>query len=202
MEVVRKMKKSLLAMLFAVALAVPAMAEGMWIGGSASYENTNVKDGDSVTAWEIAPEFGMNLSEKWDIGIAASYGSERVKEKEVTGSTINGDAKSYSIAPFARYKLMSIGDFSLYAKGSVFYENTKYTSTGSKDVKVDSYGIEVVPVVEYAINDAWSISCILNFASLGYTHDKSDMAGDPKADSFGFKVNGGSVINVGVAYHF
>ena len=35
------MKKSLLALLFAVALVVPALAENMWIGGSIGYENNN-----------------------------------------------------------------------------------------------------------------------------------------------------------------
>ncbi|MBQ3835485.1 MAG: porin family protein [Elusimicrobia bacterium] len=190
------MKKSLLAMLFAVALAVPAMAEGMWIGGTASYENTNGKDSTdahySNTAWEIAPEFGYNLNEKWDIGIGVSYGQEQ--------EAIWGDAETIGIAPFARYKLLEVGNFSLLAKGTIFYENTKYKA--AKDIKADAFGLTVVPVVEYAFSDAWSISAILNFASIGYQHEKDDRNNDPESDTFGFRVNGGSVINVGVAYHF
>ena len=67
------MKKSLLAMLFAVALVVPAVAENMWIGGSLGYSNTDVKDADSVTSWTIEPEFGYSLDEKMDIGIDLGY---------------------------------------------------------------------------------------------------------------------------------
>ncbi len=196
MEVVKQMKKSLLAMLFAVALAVPAMAEGMWLGGSLSYENTNVKDGVSVTEWEIAPEFGMNLNEKWDLGLAISYGYGQQAE---TVEGVLNDVTKMGIAPFVRYKLMEIGSFNFYAKGSIFYTNSKY---GQSDFKVDSYGIAIAPVVEYMINDSWSISAILNFAEISYQHDKSDAAGDPESDTFGFNVNDGSIFSVGVAYHF
>ena len=48
------MKKSLLALLFAVALAVPALAENMWIGGNFGYENTSPKEGDSRSSYYIA----------------------------------------------------------------------------------------------------------------------------------------------------
>ena len=72
------MKKSLLALLFAVALAVPAMAENMWVGGNLSYQSITEKDGDPNTpedfnSFTIAPEFGYSLNEKWDIGIDLSY---------------------------------------------------------------------------------------------------------------------------------
>ena len=41
------MKKSLLALLFAVALAVPALAENMWVGGSLGYSNASTKGSTS-----------------------------------------------------------------------------------------------------------------------------------------------------------
>ena len=53
------MKKSLLALLFAAALAVPALAENMWIGGNLGYQNTSPKDGDSESSYYIQPEFGL-----------------------------------------------------------------------------------------------------------------------------------------------
>lgn len=194
------MKKSLLAMLLAVALAVPAMAEGMWIGGSASYYNTNVKDTSTRTSWEIAPEFGFNVNENWDLGVQVAYGKGQ-NEAVVIGDFVSpkDDVESIGVAPFARYKLMEVGSFNVYAKGSIFYKNSKLKDA---DVKVDSYGITIVPVVEYMINDSWSISAILNFAELGYTHAKADVTGDPEADEFGFNVNDGNIFSVGVAYHF
>lgn len=199
MEVVKQMKKSLLAMLFAVALAVPAMAEGMWIGGSASYYNTNVKDTSTRTSWEIAPEFGFNVNENWDLGVQVAYGKGQ-NEAVVIGDLASpiDDVETIGVAPFARYKLMEVGSFNVYAKGSIFYKNSKLKES---DVKVDSYGITIVPVVEYMINDAWSISAILNFAELGYTHAKADQ-NDVEGDEFGFNVNDGNIFSVGISYHF
>ena len=80
------MKKSLLALVFAAALAVPAMAENMWVGGSFSYENSSVSnsdgDGDS-NMFTIEPEFGISLDEKWDIGLDLAYGSGKGEIFEV-----------------------------------------------------------------------------------------------------------------------
>ncbi len=202
------MKKSLLAMLLAVALAVPAMAEGMWIGGSVSYDNTNVKDTSSNTAWEIAPEFGMNVNEKWDLGVAVSYASEQAAAgvegfdfKTLSDDNVTkADVKKMGVAPFARYKLMSIGKFNVFAKGSVFYNN--YKVKADKDVDINSYGLEIVPVVEYSICDTLSVSAAINVASIGYNHSKVDVNGNPEKDTFGLNVNDGVIANIGVAYHF
>ena len=67
------MKKSLLALLFAVALVVPAVAENMWVGGSLGFNTTSPKEGDSTSAYYIEPEFGYNVDEKLDIGIDLGY---------------------------------------------------------------------------------------------------------------------------------
>ena len=64
-------------MLLAVALVAPIVAaeKSMWIGGSLGYEKTSPKDGSSDITWSIAPEFGYNLNENWDIGIDLAYAS-------------------------------------------------------------------------------------------------------------------------------
>ena len=195
------MKKSLLAMLFAVALAVPAMAEGMWIGGSLGYETVSPNGGDSSTSYVIAPEFGYSLNDSWDIGIQVSYASDE-NTFEVFGQIAPipaaDNVKTMGIAPFARYKLMTIGGVDVLAKGTLFYGSAKLDQT---DAEVTALSFTVAPVIEYAINDAWSISATLNFAEIGYSNIKADK-GDYEVSSFGFNVNGGTLMNVGVAYHF
>ena len=195
------MKKSLLAMLLAVALVAPVFAaKNMWIGGSLGYEKTAPKDGDSEVTWSIAPEFGYSLNETWDIGIDLAYESYEgpwvsYKKLDIGNDKVTG----IEIAPFARYKLFSIGSFNILAKGSVFYSSAK---ADKADASIDSYGIAIAPVVTYSINETWSIGCTLNFAEIGYSHAKGDDKLDQTIDTFGFNVNDGSIVSVGFSYHF
>lgn len=195
------MKKSLLALLFAVALVVPAVAENMWVGGSLGYEKTSPKGGDSDITWSIAPEFGYSLNETWDIGIDLAYASYEGPTLNYKKFFVGNDkVTAIQIAPFARYKMFEIGDFSFLAKGTIFYESAKVDKA---DASIDSYGIAIAPVVTYTINETWSIGCTLDFAEIGYSHSKGDdKIGDPEVDEFGFNVNDGSIISVNFSYHF
>ena len=210
------MKKSLLALLFAVALAVPALAENMWIGGNIGYENASVKsgpDGDvDANSFTIAPEFGYSLDETWDIGLDLVYRSG----KNDAGSFAEGvpvvyrgnETNSYGIAPFARYHVTQIAGVDVMIKGSLFYNSTtikEISPTG--DATVNSYGIAIAPVISYSINETWSIGATLNFLELGYSHSSSsDIKGasgdDYSCDQFGLNVNDGSLISIGFSYHF
>lgn len=210
------MKKSLLALLFAVALAVPALAENMWVGGSFGYNSGNSKieypggeETMSSTSWSIEPEFGYSLNEKWDIGLDLAYASKQgvtdlcgfdVKDIfEISGV----DTKEFGIAPFARFHVAQIAGIDVMFKGSIFYVSgeAKY-----RDVKADykAYGIKIAPVISYSINETWSIDATLNFAELSYTHAEldDDSPYDPKSDNFGFNLNDGSLISIGFSYHF
>lgn len=210
------MKKSLLALLFAVALVVPAVAENMWVGGSLGYQNASVKsgpDGDvDANSFTIAPEFGYSLDETWDIGLDLSYRSG----KNDAGDFINNvpvvykgyETSGFGIAPFARYHVGQIAGIDVMIKGSLFYNSTtvkEFTSDG--DATVNSYGIAIAPVISYSINERWSIGATLNFLELGYAHSSSsDIKGssgdDYSCDEFGFNVNDGSLISIGFSYHF
>ncbi|MCR4662568.1 MAG: outer membrane beta-barrel protein [Endomicrobiaceae bacterium] len=208
------MKKSLLALLFAVALAVPALAENMWVGGDLSYSATNSKvvwngtdrNKQSQTSWSIEPEFGYSLNEKWDIGVDLAYASKQ-GVTEIYGVVVPEggavDTTEFGIAPFARFHVAQIAGVDVMFKGSVFY-----ASGEAKDlVDYSAYGIAIVPVISYSINETWSIGATLNFAELSYTHADAKVKDapfsiEPKADEFGFNLNDGSLISIGFSYHF
>ena len=199
------MKKSLLALLFAVALAVPALAENMWIGGDFSYSNTSPKNGDSTSSYSIEPEFGYSLDESWDIGIDLGYSYEE-GVGEFAGMPLPPEVApdkvtTIGIAPFARFKMFEIGDFAFLAKGSIFYASSKLDNA---DLNFTSYGIRIVPVVTYSINETWSIGATLDFAEIAYETVKSDDTdkADVENTTFGFKGNSGSIIGVNFSYHF
>ena len=192
------MKKSLLALLFAVALAVPALAENMWIGGNFGYENTSPKEGDSVSSYYIVPEFGYSIDEKLDIGIDLGYSYKEGESIDIGEVTIVDKTTTIGISPFIRYKMFEIGDFAFLAKASIYYESEKYDEA---DVTVNTYGLKVVPVVTYSINETWSIGATLDFAEFVFENSKCDDT-DDETTYFGLKGNSGSLIGINFSYHF
>ena len=191
------MKKSLLALLFAVALVVPALAENMWIGGSIGYENNSPKNGDSVTSFSFEPEFGYRINNTWHVGLDFGYtynegGSLRLVKVE------NDKVTTLAILPFVRYKMFGIGRFSFLAKASVFYSNSK---ADEADLTVNSYGISIAPILSYRINDTWVIACRLSFAELNLQNSKCDDL-DAEETRFGFNLNNGSIMRVCFSYNF
>lgn len=215
------MKKSLLALVLAVALAVPVLAENMWVGGSFSYSSDNNKieydgggeDTMSSTSWSIEPEFGYSLNEKWDIGLDLGYESNQgvtslygVDLQQFLPPWINSvDTTAMGIAPFARFHVAQIAGIDVMFKGSIIYAKGEMKAEG-ESIDYSAYGVSIAPVISYSINETWSIGATLNFAELSFTHaeiDAKDVAGiTPKSDQFGFNLNDGSLISIGFSYHF
>ncbi len=208
------MKKSLLALIFAVALVVPAMAENMWVGGSFGYSSNNSEwaiDGgynESYTSWSIEPEFGYSLDDKWDIGLDLAYASKQGAD-EICGVKIPFaydvmiETTEMGVAPFARYHVAKIVGVDVILKGSAFYVSGEAKDSYGK-CDYSAYGVSIAPVISYSINETWSINATLNFAELSFTHVEVDQYdGDKiKDDNFGFNLNDGSLINIGFSYHF
>ena len=203
------MKKSLLALIFAAAFVVPALAENMWVGGSFGYnsQNDSYDGGDykySTTSWSIEPEFGYSLNEKWDIGVHLEYASAQGVDK-ILGFELfwddQVDTTEMGIAPFARFHVAKIAGVDVMLKGSVFYVSGEAKVPYAK-VDYTGYGVSIAPVISYSINETWSIGATLNFAELAFVHTESDDYDDYKSDKFGFNLNDGSLISIGFSYHF
>lgn len=219
------MKKSFLAVLLAIVLVSPVFAaeKNMWVGGSFGYASVNndLYDGaitTSSTAWSVEPEFGWTIVDRWDIGLDFEYSSGRVTQfygldigKTLSPSIpfsgmFSADAKTTAIAPFVRYYLAKIAGVDIILKGSFFYAKTDLDVIENGDVPtigVTGYGISIAPIISYSINETWSIGAKLNFAELTFVHvDVDEDFIKVKADEFGFNLNNGSLISVGIVYHF
>ena len=72
----------------------------------------------------------------------------------------------------------------------------------SQNISINSYGVSILPVIDYKLTDTWSACAALNFASIGYMHSTSDQSGSPSSDEFGLRTGNGSLFNVGLVYHF
>ncbi len=217
------MKKSLLAVLLAVAMVAPVFAaeKDMWVGGSFGYASANIDlyDGArtaSSTSWSVAPEFGWTIVDRWDIGLDFEYSSgvtTKVYGLDLGKTSgfvpfegyMSADAKTTAIAPFVRYYLAKVAGVDIILKGSFFYAKTDLDiiDLGIPTIGVTGYGISIAPIISYTINESWSIGAKLNFAELTYVHvDIDEDIFKLKADEFGFNLNDGSLISVGFSYHF
>ena len=200
------MKKYLVVVLTAafIGAAVPAFADGMWVAGSIGYENTNSKTktdtgNSSNTAWSADPEVGYVFNKKWSGGIVAMYSSKQNATEYAGFNFARDNVRTIGAAPFVKYKFLIIGNFTAFIKGKIFYNNTK---VDSQNISINSYGVSILPVIDYKLTDTWSACAALNFASIGYMYSTSDQSGSPSSDEFGLRTGNGSLFNVGLVYHF
>jgi len=199
------MKKSLLGLLLAVALVVPAFAANWFVGGEIGYMQKkayeNLTDA-TVKEFTVTPEIGYNLSEKWDLGLdfGIAYKDSELKDAK-------GVSREYKVYPFVRYNVFSIGDFSILAKCIVGFSSGKTegeVTDADRNFVSRDYSVGVAPVVTYKINDSWSLIATLDFLTLGYNHNEKQMKDGSveKGDEVGFYLNDGKIAQIGFQYHF
>ncbi len=177
------MKKIILSAI--VALSALAADAQVWGGGSIGF---GVKDFDaadkSQVSYEIAPEIGYSLNEKWDVAIALRYQSV-----SNVGGVDNSDVDIYTINPYARYTFATSGIASFFVEGTLGFSSTK--SSGSD--AVTGFNIGVRPGVKFTVSDKIDLVSKLGF--LGYETKKDNY------NEFGFSVDNTN-ISLGVYYKF
>ena len=215
------MKKLFITLALAAATFVGANAQ-FFVGGGLAFEYgkaTNIggiKNADGADyGFEIAPIVGYNISDKFLVGLqfGVSVGKAEVGgllnrydfDEAVTTAFAAGSQKflGWQVTPFARYNFAKVGNFTFSGQANIDLNGTKFDDS---DVSTFGFGINIVPVVNYAFNDHWSIEGQLGFASIGYNFNKVDMgvagAEDPTSHNFGFGINQGKTIEVAAVYTF
>jgi len=187
------MKKIALTSLLAVLFATGAQANQWFVGGSVGYQY----DQDTSSTYIIAPELGYNLTNKWDIGLGLGIGGV-----SFDSSVATDDIFTFSVAPFARYNVVSFGDFRVLLKGVASYS---YVSQG--DLNASVFGVNVKPMVIYDISPSFSLYAELNFLNAGINVSSDNTPGSKSHTSAGFGVDSSNVLNtnnfqVGFTYNF
>lgn len=139
------MKKVFLTL--ALVLTTVVASAQWYVGGGLGFS----KQGDA-TEINVKPEVGYKLAEAWTVG--AEVELDWVKD---------GDT-ALTLTPYARYTVLTAGEFSAYAEAYV----------SIKTVDAEGMGLGVRPVVAYNFTENWTIA-----AKLGdglHFHDKK-MAG-------------------------
>lgn len=182
-----------------VALAAASLAASaqVYVGGEVGFwRNT---DGNH-TNFNIKPEIGYNLSDKWDLGIGIGFNHDYYGMGEYNGQTLSKTkANSFEVDPYARWSFVKFGPVKLFLDMG-FGINT-YKVKGEimghdydSDAQV-GWRVGVQPGVKVSL--AKNVDFIAHMGFLGY-QDADDNYGE---DGFGFKFSGNN-LNFGILYNF
>lgn len=188
-----------------------------YIGGSLGYTSTKVSyngNDQSGSSFKIIPEIGYCLNEKVSLGIQAGYahgyaafGSLTVTDIQSAINIIaSGYAdiseetmklNSFTITPYIRYNVLSLGKFHLFLEGVAGYTNIK--SDGiiaigeqpKQEITMDAFEIVVRPGI--TLNLCKHINVQMKLGSLGYISAK-DKESDMKITRSGFEMNGENIL--------
>ena len=152
-----------------------------YIGGSFSMSNKVVSqvssssDRYNLFGFNVAPDFGRELGEKWAVGIRPTFLFSR--------SALPNQANhvfSLGVNPYARYRLLTAKRFGLWAEASS-YLNGRLSRTKSEDVagsysdefRYLDYGIQLLPVLTYQLGRHVSLETQLNVFSVAFNGSHS-----------------------------
>ncbi|MBR1550434.1 MAG: outer membrane beta-barrel protein [Bacteroidales bacterium] len=175
------MKKILLTL----ALAAFAMtANAQWVlGGTIAASHTNTHNTDYVGGttnnhFEIAPKIGYWLNDNMQIGAqigwAYDYTRNYAGDVDHYGSTSNtgvSNQPTIMIAPYFRYNVASWKNFTVFAEAQLalglHLESSNYTNvpteiTTDNGDNYTSFGLAVIPGLNYAFTDHISMDIYVN----------------------------------------
>ncbi|MCL1972007.1 MAG: hypothetical protein FWG57_03330 [Endomicrobia bacterium] len=173
------MKKLSVAVMFVIFLAGNVFAFDWYAGTALKY--TSLGGDDSGSSFMIAPEIARIFSDKIDAGVGFSYTAD---------DTSGVSTYEYEIIPFVRYKAWESGNFAFYTRGQV-----SFGSSDDGTATTDTFGIAVLPVVEYALSDRFTL--FVSFGEVayktamrtGYSGNEFSVNLDINTLVFGFCVN-------------
>lgn len=171
------MKKMILAALVAVC-SLSANAQ-VWLGGQVGFATAHYDAADkSVTTFNITPEIGYSLSDKWDIALQIGYDYSKVEDEDALGA--------FTVAPYARYTFANSGKVGFFLDMGFGIQTGDFSSNllGKSYYDETAWHVGVRPGIKFAASDKVTLVATTGF--LGY-----QAAGDDNA--FGFNVNGNAL---------
>ena len=198
------MKKVILAALVAVA-SLSANAQ-VYLGGTLGINAGKVnKNAENVIKFQIAPEIGYNINEKWAVGLGIGFTTQN---GDFTGDNQNyfetfqmptsgkytKSVSVFTIAPYARWTFAKTGIASFFVDGGIdvnFWNNSRG----------NSFFIGLTPGVKLSASE--KVDFVAEIAALGFAwgSEKAYNAGVAPKSAFGFNVNN-TAVKFGVYYNF
>lgn len=175
-------------MIAVMAVAAISANAQMWVGGNLGFntEKTKFEDTEfsSGTSFEIAPEVGYNLNEKWAVALALGYGHYDAGIVTFAGKEVSVIINTFSIKPYVRYTFVKAGNFSAFCDGVLDYSTTHVNGVENN---LNSWGLAVTPGIAYAISP--KVSLVAHVGEIGYDHTWFDAGvGDVTNNKFGINL--------------
>lgn len=198
------MKKLHLLFIGALMAGTTMAQEGpkMFAGGSLGFENTSVKDDNSISNFSFTPTWAYMFKPNMGAGININFNTSTEKW-ENSDEKINDNV--WNFEPFFRYYLPVTDNFKFFGDAAISFGGGKTTTTNDqgeeRESKSSNFGINILPGAQYWFTPKWSMAA--NVGRLGYnstTKNKGDN-NESVTNNFGFKVDFTSV-KFGLYYHF
>lgn len=139
-----------------------------YIGGSFSFQAGIVGHNGttSSTTFNVAPDLGWFIGEKWAVGIRPWIGFG----KSTTSSDAENTTFSVGLKPYARYQLLTYNRFGLWAEADPqisFTSNKSLTGRGEviSNTRSTTWGVVALPVLTYQLNSHIDLETRLNLFS-------------------------------------
>ena len=190
------MKKMILAALVAVA-SLSANAQ-VWVGGEVGFSagkttNNGTKFGSGAD-FNLIPEIGYTLNDKFDIAVAIGIAHNNGNGKAYAGTEgydvyvgalddVNRNA--FTLNPYVRYKFANAGDFTFFVDGGFSYTMIHYSGN---DDNGNQWSLGFKPGIAYNISD--KVSLVAHIGRLDYNFFKQ---GDIKNNEFNMGVSGNNL---------
>jgi hypothetical protein len=189
-----------------------------FVGGNFRFNISNDKTIDGTTTinktsiynFDLSPNAGKFLSEKFAVGVALDI-SFSGNKTGVSNETISRTS-SFGISPFLRYYAIKWNKFSVFGQGKIGldFSNTSVktggvTTDGPKSTRLY---LSIYPGLSYDIFDKLSLELSLNILNFGYSYINTK-DGSFKDRTSGFNIGAGlsnivsiGAITIGAIYKF
>ncbi len=215
------MKKTIITLAAIAAMTFTANAQ-IFVGGSAGLNfnggntttNGTKTDKESKVGFTVAPNVGWYFADNFLAGARLGLGYD----KDTTPGALADTKKSsftWALQPYARYRFAEWNSFGLWSEVNLgLGRTTGKTEVGNISTDnnpVLAWGLHVLPVLTYSVNEHLCLETSLNFLTLGYegSYTKNDdKTYEENASSFTFGASANDVIGaigqvkVGFTYRF
>ena len=187
-------------MILAALVAVASLSANaqVWVGGEVGFSagkttNNGTKLGAGAD-FNLIPEIGYTLNDKFDIAVAIGIAHNNGNGKAYAGSKgydaygmvlddVNRNA--FTLNPYVRYKFANAGDFTFFVDGGFSYTMIHYSGN---DDNANQWGLGFKPGIAYNISD--KVSLVAHIGRLDYNFFKQ---GDVKNNEFNMGVSGNAL---------
>lgn len=133
----------------------------------------------------IMPKIGYMINDDMQVGLILGFGMNKVTTYDLDGLANTDDfttvtANTITISPYFRYNITEMGNFKLFCEAAIpiaimptakeHYDNGNGTTTDTDLQSGMSFGITVVPGLNYSLNDHISFDLYVNAIGLGFIH--------------------------------